>query len=69
MAELHETKIGQKFIDITLPNLVKAIEELTKELKRFNDFNEEQILTEQGQLELSIKSMDDDDDWQDTYVD
>jgi len=35
--EFFETRMGQKFYEGTMPELLKAIKELTKELKRAND--------------------------------
>jgi hypothetical protein len=34
MPELHETRIGQKFLDHTMPNLVEALEHLARALEK-----------------------------------
>ena len=38
-----ETIRGRKFFDGHLPKLIKALEEHTKELKRFNDLKEKEL--------------------------
>jgi hypothetical protein len=42
MPELHETRVGQIFFEHTMPCLVEAVKELTKELKRSNDLKEKE---------------------------
>lgn len=37
MIELHNTRMGQKFFSNDIPQLIKAIEKVGKELERLND--------------------------------
>lgn len=53
----HETIMGKKFYEGTLPRLIKAIEENTKEMKRANDLKE---------IELGVTRNEEADDLQDT---
>lgn len=41
--QLHETLIGQRFFQAQLPQLIKAIEANTAELKRANDLKEAEL--------------------------
>lgn len=42
MPRFHETGYGQKFLNRQLPNLIKSLNEIGKELKRQNDLKEEE---------------------------
>ena len=41
MPQLHETRMGQRLIEGTLPKIADALEALVKELKRTNDLKEQ----------------------------
>ena len=41
MPELHETRMGNKLYESTLPRIANALEDIAKELKRANDKKEE----------------------------
>lgn len=43
MPQFHETEYGRRFLDQQLPELIRNIEKLNKELKRANDLKEEEL--------------------------
>ena len=42
MPQLHETRMGQRLIEGTLPKIADALEALVKEMKRQNDLKEKE---------------------------
>jgi len=40
MAELHETRMGQRLIEGTMPRIAQALERIAAELKRANDLQD-----------------------------
>ena len=42
MVQFFQTMLGRTFYEAHVPQLIKAIRQLTEELKRYNDFREEE---------------------------
>lgn len=51
--QFHETIMGKKFYEGTLPRLIKAIEENTKEMKRSNDLKEQELALLKGDADIA----------------
>jgi hypothetical protein len=54
--EFHQTGYGRKFFEAQLPQLIRAIEELTKEVKRQNDMNEKSDIGVVGKNYKEVKN-------------
>ena len=54
MPQLHETGIGQKFFEGTLPRIAKSLAEIAKELKRSNDLKEAELEREKNRADAEI---------------
>ena len=46
MIQFHETVMGRRFFEATMPELLKAVKDLAKELKRANDLKEKPAIPE-----------------------
>lgn len=43
MSQLHETRMGQQFIDSTMPRIADSLEKLVKEMKLANELKREEL--------------------------
>lgn len=55
--EFFKTKMGQTFYERSIPSILKALNEISSELKRFNDNNEKSMKNESKLVKLQAKDI------------